>query len=698
MTHDVSAARTPAAPTTTNLLTETRAHPATPGAWNVGPADAAAARAAADEDHVAFWERAAERLEWAEPWHTAHSWSPAVPDPSKPGELTVPVAKWFLGGRLNVAVNCVDRHVAAGSGETVALYFEGERGDRRTLTYADLEREVAKAAHALTSLGVGVGDRVVVYLPVLPETVIVTLAIARLGAISSLVFCGFSAEAVRHRLADVGARLLVTSDGQHRAGSALPTKPTADAAVAGLEHVEHVLVVRRTGQDVSWTPGRDVWWHDVVDPAPGVHVAEAFDAETPLFIVHTSGTTGRPKGLVHTSGGYLTQAAWSFAAAFDHRPGDVHWCTADLAWVTGHTYALFGPLANGATQVLYEGTPGIPDRARHARIIERYGVTSYYTAPTVIRVLMACFPDGFGDLDLSSIRVLGSVGEPINPEVWRWYRKHLGAGRAPVVDTWWQSETGAAMLAPLPGSGPGKPGSAGRPLPGISVAVVDEAGAAVEPGTPGLLVVDRPWPAMARTIWGDPERYRDTYWARFAGHGDDGQGFYLSGDGARYDADGDLWLLGRVDDVINVSGHRISTIEIESALVTHPDVREAGVTGVDDPSSGQAITAFVIPTRPPQTDGAPDGAAAWVALTGRLGRDLRDHVARSIGPIARPRDVIVVPDLPRTRSGKILRRLLADLVAGKPPGDVTSLQDAAVVTTITAVLDARRAAEEREIA
>jgi acetyl-CoA synthetase len=650
----------------------------------------------ASVDPVAFWEAAARRLEWAEPWHTAHTWSPAVPDPHRPGSLTVPVAEWFLGGRLNVAVNCVDRHVAAGRGDTVALHFEGERGDSRTLTYADLQREVSRAANALAALGIGPGDRVVVYLPVLPETVVVTLAIARLGAISSLVFCGLAAESLRHRLADVGAKLLVTSDGQFRSGAALPVKATADAAVDG-PGVAHVLVVRRTGEAVPWTTGRDVWWHDVVRTAPSGHVAEAFDAEAPLFIAHTSGTTGRPKGLVHTAGGYLTQAAWTFATAFDHRPGDVHWCTADLAWITGHTYALFGPLANGATQVLYEGTPGTPDRARHARIIERYGVTSYYTAPTVIRTLMSWFPDGFADHDLSSIRVLGSVGEPINPEAWHWYREHMGAGRAPVVDTWWQSETGAAMVAPLGSSG--KPGSAGRPLPGISVAVVDDDGSPVGPGTAGLLVVDRPWPAMARTIWGDAERYRDTYWARFAGHGDDGQGYYLSGDGAKYDADGDLWLLGRVDDVINVSGHRLSTIEIESALVEHPEVAEAGVTGVDDPTSGQAIAAFVIPARPPRpAHHADDDAAAWVASTGHLADDLRGHIARSIGPIARPRDVVVVPDLPRTRSGKIMRRLLADLLAGRPPGDVTSLQDSAVVTTIAAVLDARRAAETREIA
>lgn len=689
------AAATPGGPTITNLLTEHRTFPAPEhlsASANVGPAEAARLRAEADADHVAFWERAAERLEWAEPWHTAHTWSPAVPCDDDPEELTVPAATWFAGGRLNVAVNCVDRHVAAGRGDKVALHFEGEPGDRRTVTYADLQREVARAAHALTALGVGKGDRVVVYLPVLVETVVITLAIARIGAIHSLVFGGFSAEAVRFRVQDTGAKLVVTSDGQFRRGVAVPTKASADAAVSGLDHVEHVLVVRRTGDltpDVPWTPERDVWWHDVVDTAPDVHEAEAFDAETPLFVMYTSGTTGKPKGLVHTVGGYLTQAAWTHWAVFDVRDDDVHWCTADLAWVTAHTYEIYGPLANGVTQVIYEGTPSTPHPGRHWEIIERYGVTTYYTAPTLIRTFMTWFPDGLpGTWDLSSLRLLGTVGESINPEAWVWFHEQVGGGRAPIVDTWWQSETGAAMVAPLPGVTTLKPGSATRPLPGISAKVVDEHGVEVAPGQGGFLVVDRTWPGMARTVWGNAERFRDAYWARFAA-----QGFYFAGDGARYDADGDIWLLGRVDDVINVSGHRLSTIEIESALVSHPLVGEAGVAGVDDATTGQAIAAFIIPSRAPA---APDDAAAWVAHAHELTQTLRAHVAREIGPIAKPRDVVVVPDLPKTRSGKIMRRLLADLVTGGSLGDVTSLQDAGALTRIQAVLQSRAAAHPKE--
>ncbi len=673
--------------TLTPLLSESRAYPPPPGPWNVGPEQADALRTEAAADPVAFWEAAARRLEWAEPWHTAHTWSPAVADPTAPGGLTVPEAQWFVGGRLNVAVNCVDRHVAAGRGDKVALYVEGEPGDRRVLTYAELQREVSKAANALTALGVAQGDRVVLYLPVLAETVIATLALARIGAVHSLVFGGFSAEALRFRLADLGARLLITSDGQFRRGEAVPTKAIADEAAAGLPHLEHVLVVRRTGDatPTPWTEGRDVWWHDVVDGAPDVHEAEAFDAETPLFVIYTSGTTGRPKGLVHTSGGYLTQAAWTHWAQFDARDDDVHWCTADLAWVTAHTYEIYGPLANGLTQVIYEGTPSSPHPARHLEIIERYGVTVYYTAPTLVRSLMAWFPDGLPEgYDLSTIRLLGSVGEAINPEVWVWFREQLGRGEVPVVDTWWQSETGAAMVAPLPGASTLKPGSATRALPGIEIRVVDESGVEAPPGVGGLLVVAGTWPAMARTVWGDPERYRDSYFARFAA-----QGWFLAGDGARIDADGDLWLLGRVDDVINVSGHRLSTVEVESALVALPEVAEAGVAGVRDERTGQAIVAFVVPSRAPAAD---DDTAAWVEHGNVLSAALRGHVRRSIGPIAAPREVIAVPDLPKTRSGKILRRLLADLVAGDPLGDLTSLQDEAAVRRIRAVLAARASA------
>lgn len=620
-------------------------------------------------DPVAFWERQAARLDWAEPWHTSHTWEPAVPGVD--GELTVPRAEWFAGGRLNAAVNCVDRHVDAGRGDRVALHFEGERGDTETITYADLQRRVARAANALTALGIGQGDRVVVYLPVIPETVVITLAIARVGAIHSLVFGGFSAEALRFRVEDTGAKLLVTSDGQFRRGTAVPVKANADAAVAGDNAIEHVLVVRRTGEltpDIPWTPDRDVWWHDVVDAASDTHEPEYFDAETPLFIIYTSGTTGRPKGVVHTTGGYLTQASWSHWALFDAKDDDVYWCTADLAWVTAHTYVLYGPLTNGATSVIYEGTPNTPHTGRHFEIIERYGVTTYYTAPTLIRTFMTWFPGGLGDRwDLSSIRLLGTVGEAINPEAWVWFRQHLGAGRAPVVDTWWQSESGAAIVAPLPGVTTLKPGSATVAVPGVTVRVVDERGEDVARGSGGSIVIDGTWPAMSRTVWGDPERYRDSYWRPFAD-----RGYFLAGDGAAVDEDGYIWLLGRLDDVINVSGHRLSTIEIESALVAHPQVSEAAVVGVGDETTGQAVAAFVVPS------GEAPGEA-----------ELREQVTREIGAIAKPRHVVLVGDLPKTRSGKIMRRLLVDLFDGRPLGDTTSLQDETVPHAIAATLAGR---------
>ncbi|MGV8883931.1 MAG: acetate--CoA ligase [Rhodoglobus sp.] len=623
-------------------------------------------RAEAAADPVAFWEKQAARLDWAEPWHTAHTWQPAR---EIDGELSIPKAEWFAGGTLNVAVNCVDRHVDAGLGDRVAFHFEGEPGDRETVTYADLQRRVAQAANALTDLGIGKGDRVVVYLPVIPETVVVTLAIARIGAIHSLVFGGFSAEALRFRIEDTGAKLLVTSDGQFRRGKAVAVKGQADDAVAGNDSVEHVLVIRRTGEsDLPWTEGRDVWWHDVVETASDIHEPEFFDAETPLFIIYTSGTTGKPKGVVHTSGGYLTQASWSHWAIFDAKPDDVYWCTADLAWVTAHTYVLYGPFSNAATSVIYEGTPNSPHTGRHFEIIERYGVTTYYTAPTLIRTLMTWYPDGVpADWDLSSIRLLGTVGESINPEAWVWFHSNIGGGRAPVVDTWWQSETGSAIVAPLPGSSILKPGSATRALPGLTVRVVDEAGEDVSAGSGGYIVIDGTWPAMSRTVWGNPERYRDSYWAKYAQ-----RGYFFAGDGARVDVDGDIWLLGRIDDVINVSGHRLSTIEIESALVSHPAVGEAGVVGVSDATTGQAIAAFVIPSDASAIEG--------------LEAELRAHVAKEIGPIAKPRDIVIVPDLPKTRSGKIMRRLLGDLVDGRPLGDTTSLQDESVPATIAQIL------------
>ncbi|GAB2553952.1 acetate--CoA ligase [Leucobacter ruminantium] len=628
------------------------------------PAEAFAAQAnvdasiyeTANADPLAFWEAAASRLEWARPWHTAHTWQPPVPGPDG---LSVPRAEWFVGGRLNVAVNCVDRHVAAGRGEKVALFFEGEPGDRETVTYAELQRRVSQAANGLIALGIEPGDRVVVYLPVLVETVVIALACARIGAVHSLVFGGFSAEAVRFRLQDTGAKLLVTSDGQHRRGAPVEVKSIADDAARDLPALEHVLVVRRTGQPVPWTEGRDVWWHDAVGSQSEVHEAEAFDSEHPLFIIYTSGTTGKPKGLVHTSGGYLAHASWAHWAHFDAKPDDVHWCTADLAWVTAHTYEIYGPLSNGLTQVIYEGTPDAPHRERHLEIIERYGVTVYYTAPTLIRTFMTWFGESLpAGHDLSSIRLLGTVGEAINPEAWVWFRRNFGRDETPVIDTWWQSETGAAMVAPLPGVTTLKPGSATVALPGIDMAVVDERGEPVEPGRAGTLVARRPWPGMARTVWGDPERYRDSYWAPYAGCGEHGC-YYVAGDGATIDADGCIWILGRLDDVVNVSGHRLSTIEIESSLVAHPAVGEAGVTGVSDPLTGQAVAAFVV-----------DGSA------GKADPDeLRARVARDIGPIAKPRIVVRVPELPKTRSGKILRRLLSQLWQGDTLGDTTSLQN-----------------------
>ena len=663
-------------------LVETRRHPPDPAfaaQANVGPQVAALAAA----DPLAFWEQQARRLAWDAPWHTVLDWRPAVRGAD--GELSVPAARWFDGGRLNAAVNCLDRHVEAGLGDRVALFFEGERdGDRRAITYAALLADVSRAANALTDLGVGPGDRVVLYLPVIPETLVAVLACARIGAVHSLVFGGFSAAALRFRVRDTRAKVVIASDGQFRRGRAVPVKATVDEAVEGLDHVEHVLVVRRTGDatgDAPWTAGRDAWWHDVVDPAPATHTARAFDAEHPLFITYTSGSTGRPKGLLHTTGGYLTHASYAHWAHFDAKASDVHWCTADLAWVTAHTFAVYGPLTNGATQVMYEGTPDTPHRGRHFEVIERYGVTTYYTAPTLVRSFMAWGDHLPAAHDLSSIRLLGSVGEPINPEAWSWFRDRVGGGTAPVVDTWWQSETGATVLAPLPGVTTLKPGCATGALPGLDPAVVDDDGALVGPGQGGHLVIRSPWPGMARTVWGDPLRYRDAYWARFAEHG-----WYLSGDGARVDEDGDTWVLGRLDDVVNVSGHRLSTSEVESALVAHPAVAEAGVVGVADALTGQAVAAFVVPV------GGAEGTAG--AAGDGLPQELRAHVATVIGPVARPREVLVVTELPKTRSGKIVRRLLGDLLEGRPPGDTTSLQDEGALDAVRLAVAARPTTDE----
>ncbi|MGI6874547.1 acetate--CoA ligase [Amycolatopsis sp. 3B14] len=643
-------------PALDNLLTENRTFP---------PTDEFAAQAnakadwydKADADREAFWAEQAERLHWDTKWSQVLDWSGA------------PFAKWFVGGKLNVAYNCVDRHVESGHGEQVAIHWVGEPGDTRDITYAQLKDEVSKAANALVSLGVTSGDRVAIQLPMIPEAIVAMLACARLGAPHSVVFGGFSPAALRSRVDDAEAKVVITSDGQYRRGKAAPMKTNVDEALEGAASVEKVIVVRRTGEEVPMGE-RDVWWHELVDGQSTEHTPEAFDSEHPLFILYTSGTTGKPKGILHTSGGYLTQVAYTHHVVFDHKPGeDVYWCTADIGWVTGHSYIVYGPLANRATQVVYEGTPNTPHEGRHWEIIQNHKVSIYYTAPTLIRTFMKWGEDIPAKYDLSSLRVLGSVGEPINPEAWMWYREHIGAGKAPVVDTWWQTETGAIMISPLPGVTSTKPGSAQRPLPGISAKVVDDTATEVGKGGGGYLVLDKPWPSMLRGIWGDDERFRDTYWSRFAD-----QGFYFAGDGAKYDNDGDIWLLGRVDDVMNVSGHRISTTEVESALVSHPTVAEAAVVGASDPTTGQGIVAFVI-----LRGSAAEGGEEAV-------QELRNHVAKEIGPIAKPRQIMVVPELPKTRSGKIMRRLLRDVAENRQIGDVTTLADSSVMELISSGL------------
>ncbi|MFM1787333.1 MAG: hypothetical protein RL228_1283 [Actinomycetota bacterium] len=612
--------------------------------------------AEAKADRLAFWDKQADRLTWDTRWSQTLDWTNA------------PFAKWFVGGKLNVAYNCVDRHVENGLGARVALHFEGEPGDTQTITYADLQDRVNKAANALTFLNVGKGDRVAIYMPMIPEAVVAMLACARVGAIHSVVFGGFSAEALRSRIDDAQAKLVITADGQNRRGSAMPLKPAVDEAVAQTPSVEKVLVVKRTGGEVAWGE-KDIWWHDLVDSQSNSHKPEAFDSEQPLFILYTSGTTGKPKGILHTSGGYLTQAAFTHFNVFDLKPEkDVYWCTADIGWVTGHSYIVYGPLANGATQVIYEGTPDTPHKGRFWEIIEKYGVSIFYTAPTAIRTFMKWgneFPEKH---NLKSLRVLGSVGEPINPEAWMWYREVIGGNNCPIVDTWWQTETGAIMISPLPGVTACKPGSAMRPLPGIGAEIFDDNATAVGNGQGGYLVLTEPWPAMLRGIWGDEERFKETYWSRFTGN-------YFAGDGAKWDEDGAIWLLGRVDDVMNVSGHRISTTEVESALVSHPAVAEAAVVGASDSTTGQGIVAFVI-----LRGGVEDGEG--------LVKQLRDHVAKEIGPIAKPRQIMVVPELPKTRSGKIMRRLLRDVAENRSMGDATTLADPTVMNLISQGLSA----------
>jgi acetyl-CoA synthetase len=608
--------------------------------------------ATADADRLAFWETQARELTWDQPWSTVLDWQ-------------VPYAKWFVGGKLNASVNAVDRHVAEGRGNRVAFHFEGEPGDTRTITYAQLLVDVKKAANALTEIGVKAGDRVAIYMPMIPEAAVAMLACARIGAAHSVVFGGFSADALLSRIQDADAKLVITADGGFRKGAAFALKPAVDEALKGKTNVEKVLVVQRTKQETAWNDATDIWWHEIVDRQSEEHVAESFDSEHPLFILYTSGTTAKPKGIFHTTGGYLTQAAFTHRAVFDLKPeSDVYWCTADVGWITGHSYVVYGPLINGATQVIYEGTPDTPHKGRMFEIIAKYGVTILYTAPTLIRTWMKWgdeFPQAH---NLSTLRLLGSVGEPINPEAWMWYREVIGGNRCPIVDTWWQTETGAIMISPLPGVTSTKPGSAMSAIPGISTQVVDDNGVAVPNGHGGYLILDKPWPSMLRGVWGEDQRYRENYWSRF-------DGIYFAGDGAKLDNDGAIWLLGRVDDVMNVSGHRISTTEVESALVSHEAVAEAAVVGAADEMTGQGIVAFVILR-----------TGIEHANGDALVKELRAHVTKEIGAIARPRQIMVVNELPKTRSGKIMRRLLKDVAENRAVGDATTLADPNVMKLI----------------
>ncbi|MFP7834123.1 acetate--CoA ligase [Marisediminicola sp. LYQ134] len=616
----------------------------------------------AADDRLAFWAKQARSLvHWHKDFTETLDWS------------NPPFAKWFADGELNVAYNCLDRHVIAGHGDRVAIHWEGEPGDSRTITYAELTAEVKRAANALLDLGIVAGDRVAVYLPMIPEAVVAMLAVARIGAVHSVIFGGFSADSLRARIDDADARLVITADGGWRKNAVLPLKPAVDAALAkpGEHSVEHVLVVRRGENEVEWTDDRDIWWHDAMADAADEHEALGFEAEHPLFILYTSGTTGKPKGILHTSGGYLTQVAFTHRNVFDlHPESDVFWCTADVGWVTGHSYVVYGPLANGATQVMYEGVPDAPEPGRWWKLIEKYRVSILYAAPTAIRTFMKLGREIPQASDLSSLRLLGSVGEPINPEAWIWYREVIGAGVTPIVDTWWQTETGAIMISALPGLTTLKPGSAQVPIPGITIDVLGEDGSRVDPPNGGLLVVSEPWPSMLRGIWGDPERFRETYWSRFEALGD---AKYFAGDGAHVDPDGDIWLLGRVDDVMNISGHRLSTAEIESALVSHPIVAEAAVVGAADETTGQAVVAFVILRSKQAAKQTADEASTL----------LRGHVAEQIGAIARPRQIFIVNELPKTRSGKIMRRLLQDVAEGREIGDTTTLADTSVMQIIS---------------
>jgi len=647
-----------------NLGREDRSFPPSPE-FTAQANGAEALYAAAEADYEGFWaEQARSYLSWSKDFTQVLDWSKA------------PFATWFADGELNAAYNCVDRHVEAGNGDRVAIHFVGEpEGDTRDITYAELHSEVMRAANALQDLGVVKGDTVAIYLPMIPEAAVAMLACARIGAPHSVVFGGFSAEALNSRLLDVKAKVVITADGGYRRGAPAALKPAVDEALTKTTtSVEHVLVVRRTGQDVAWNE-RDLWWDEALAAAGETHEAVGHEAEHPLFILYTSGTTGKPKGIFHTTGGYLTQAAYTNSVVHDlHPETDVYWCTADIGWVTGHTYVVYGPLALGATQVMYEGTPDTPHQGRWWEIVEKYKVSILYTAPTAIRTFMKWGESIPAKFDLSSLRVLGSVGESINPEAWMWYRRVIGADHCPIVDTWWQTETGAIMVSPLPGVTALKPGSAQRAIPGISVDVIDDEARSVPDGGGGYLVVDKPWPAMLRGIWGDPDRYQETYWSRF-------DKLYFAGDGAKKDEEGNVWLLGRVDDVMNVSGHRLSTTEIESALVSHPKVAEAAVVGANDATTGQAVCAFVILRGDAVEEADEPGEGE------KLVQELRNHVGKEIGPIAKPRQIMIVKELPKTRSGKIMRRLLRDVAENREVGDVTTLADSTVMQLIRSGLD-----------
>ncbi|CAB4785155.1 unannotated protein [freshwater metagenome] len=614
----------------------------------------------ADKDRLAFWEEQARELTWDKPWDQVLEWNS-------------PYAKWFSGGKINASVNALDRHVAAGRGARIAFHFEGEPGDTRTITYSQMLEDVSQAAHALTELGINAGDRVAIYMPMIPEAAVAMLACARIGAVHSVVFGGFSADALLSRIQDADAKLVITADGGFRKGAAFALKPAVDEALKGAHNVAKVLVVKRTNQETAWNSDRDIWWHEIVERQSKSHTPEFFESEHPLFILYTSGTTAKPKGIFHTTGGYLTQVAYTHRVVFDIKPeSDIYWCTADVGWITGHSYVVYGPLINGATQVMYEGTPDTPHKGRLFELIEKYRVTILYTAPTLIRTWMKWgdeFPQAH---NLTSLRLLGSVGEPINPEAWMWYREVIGANSCPIVDTWWQTETGAIMISPLPGVTSTKPGSAMKPIPGISAKVVDGSGTAVPNGHGGFLILDQPWPSMLRGVWGEDERYKETYWSRF-------KGIYFAGDGAKLDADGAIWLMGRVDDVMNVSGHRISTTEVESALVSHAAVAEAAVVGAADEMTGQGIVAFVI-----LRGGIPNVGGE------ELVKELRAHVTKEIGAIARPRQIMVVAELPKTRSGKIMRRLLKDVAENRAVGDATTLADPNVMKLISEGLNSAK--------